>query len=239
MALPLDEPARAAIDAHVRLLMAWNESINLTALRGPEQIARSHILDSLIAVPVLAARGGRSVVDLGSGGGFPGLPLAAALPVERVALVDSIGKKARFLAVAATAVRAALDAPDAPAPEITALRERAEDLADEPEHRAGWDLVAARAVGTTAEVAELGLPLATQGGHVAMWKRDAGDGALQAEVADARRICQAAGGGAPRIVALDAASDVGLPGHCLVMVEKLRPTPDRYPRSASERRRST
>ena len=237
MALPIDDAARRAIDVHARLLIAWNAAINLTALREPEQIARSHVLDSLLAVPVLAARGPRSILDLGSGGGFPGLPLAASMPVERVGLVDSIGKKARFLGVAAAAVRAAMDAPGAPAPQIDAIAERAEDLAEEADHREGWDLVVARAVGTIAEVAELGLPLATIGGHVAMWKRHVSDGSLRAELADAARIVQAVGGAPARVVELAPAQKVGLEGHCLVVVEKRGPTPDRYPRPASERRR--
>ena len=137
--LPLDQAALTAIDSHVRLLVAWNAAINLTSLRDPEQIARNHVLDSLICVQPLAAAGPRSVLDLGSGGGFPGLPLAATLPVERVGLVDSVGKKAKFLAVAATSVRSALDAPDASAPEIAVFAERAEDLADErgPSRRLG------------------------------------------------------------------------------------------------------
>lgn len=238
LALPLDETARRAIDVHARLLIAWNAAINLTSLREPGQIARNHVLDSLLAVPVLAARGPRSVLDLGSGGGFPGLPLAAAMPVERVGLVDSIGKKARFLVVAANAVRAAMDEPGAPAPLIDAIAERAEDLAEEPDQREGWDLVVARAVGTVAEVVELGLPLARIGGHVAMWKRDAGDDALKSELAEAARVSQAAGGTSARLVALGAAAKVGLEGHCLVVLQKVRPTPDRYPRPASERRRS-
>ncbi len=80
MALPLDDAAKRAIDVHARLLIAWNAAINLTALREPAQVARNHVLDSLLAVPVLAARGPRSILDLGSGGGFPGLPLAASMP---------------------------------------------------------------------------------------------------------------------------------------------------------------
>jgi 16S rRNA (guanine527-N7)-methyltransferase len=238
MALPLDDAARRAIDAHARLLIAWNAAINLTALRDPEQIARDHVLDSLLAVPILAARGPRSVIDLGSGGGFPGLPLAASMPIERAALVDSIGKKARFLAVAAAAVRGAIDEPRAPAPAIDAIAARAEDLATEPEHRERWDLVVARAVGPVSELAEICLPLTRIGGHVAMWKREAGDGALKREVADAARIVQAAGGAPARIVPLEAAAKVGLEGHCLVVTGKVRVTPDRYPRPASERKRS-
>ena len=235
--MELARPARAAIDGHVRLLVAWNSSINLTALRRPEQIARNHVLDSLIAASAIGALRPQGLLDLGSGGGFPGLPLAAVLLTKRVALVDSIGKKARFLDVAAEAVSNALSDAGQQPPEITAVAERAEDLADQPEQREAWSVVVARAVGSVAEIAELGLPLAARGGHVVCWKRDSADGALQAEIADARRICQGTGGGTPRIIGLAAADRVGLPGHCLVVIEKRRPTPERYPRPAGERRR--
>jgi 16S rRNA (guanine527-N7)-methyltransferase len=244
--LELNEPARAAIDAHVRLLLAWNEAINLTALRTPEQIARNHVMDSLLAVDALrslAVRGrdraqALGLLDLGSGGGFPGLPLAAVLPVSKAVLVDSIGKKARFLSVAAAAVTEALGTADANPPEIVAVQERAENLADEAGYRDAADLVLARAVGSVAEVAEIALPLARVRGHVVIWKRDPGDGAVASEIEAARRISQACGGGNPRIVRLPAADRVGLAGHCLVAIGKIRPTPDRYPRSSSERRRS-
>lgn len=232
--------ARAAIDAHARLLVAWNSHINLTALRDPAGIARGHLLDSLIAVPVLRRlTGGRppSLLDLGSGAGYPGLPLSIALPARRSALVDSVGKKAAFLGAAISAVaRAMRDAGEEP-PEILVEAERAEDLADEPDHRGGWDLVVARAVGSVAEVAELGLPLAKRGGHVVAWKHDAGDGTLRRELHQAARVVQAAGGATARPVPLDRAAEVGLTGHCLVVISKRNPTPDRYPRPAGERRR--
>lgn len=230
--------ARAAIKNHVRLLLAWNAQINLTALRTPEQIARGHVLDSLVAVSALRSLGSESVLDLGSGAGFPGLPLATALPMARLALVDSIGKKARFLAVAAQSVQSTLLEAGQKAPQMTALAERAEDLADEPDHRDGWAMVVARAVGTVAEVAELGLPLVERRGHVVCWKHDSGDGTLDREIAQAARVCQAVGGAAPRKVSLPAADTVGLGGHCLVVIEKRWPTPGRYPRPAAERRRS-
>jgi 16S rRNA (guanine527-N7)-methyltransferase len=136
----------------------------------------------------------------------------------------------------------ALRAAPAPRPKIEALAERAEDLADEPDQRESWDLVVARALGTVAECAELGLPLARRGGHVVMWKRASDDPAresLDVEINHARRIVQAAGGGAIRVVALEAGGRVGLPGSCLVVVRKIRPTPDRYPRPPGERRRGT
>ena len=74
------EEQRTAIDNHVRLLLAWNRSINLTAVRDPEEVALAHVIDSLTAVTFLRERGIDRFVDLGSGGGFPGVPLAIALP---------------------------------------------------------------------------------------------------------------------------------------------------------------
>lgn len=241
-AIPLDLPAaaREAIADHVRLLIAWNAHINLSGLRGPVDIARGHVLDALVAVPELR-RLGRvdALIDLGSGGGFPGLPLVAALPVRRAAVVDSIAKKAAFLDAAAGVVADALarGAGREP-PDLGALAERAEDLADEPEHREQWDLVTARAVGTVAECAEIGLPLARRGGHVAIWKRGGDSAELRDEVARAARVVQAVGGAAARVVPLEAAERVGLPGNCLVVIRKVRRTPDRYPRPPGERRRA-
>jgi 16S rRNA (guanine527-N7)-methyltransferase len=242
LTLALDAPARAAIEAHARLLLAWNEHVNLSGLRTAEQVARGHVLDSLLAIETLRtlSRARPSLLDLGSGGGYPGLPLAVALPARRAALVDSVGKKAAFLEVAAQAVTDALRAAPPPAngpPELAVLAERAEDLAVEPDQREAWDIVTARAVGSVAEVAELGLPLVHVGGHVVCWKLAGSATPLKEELAAAARIVQAAGGGTARIVALPAAAKVGLAGHCLVVIRKARPTPGRYPRSPGERRR--
>ena len=236
----MSAPVRAALDAQARLLTAWNAAINLTALRTEELAARAHVLDSLAAVPPLRALSGvrPTLLDIGSGPGYPGLPLAIALPARRAALVDSIGKKAAFLEAVAQSAMAALRAAHQPAPEIVALRERVEDLADEADHRETWDLVTARAVGSVAEVAELGLPLTRVGGHVVAWKRDSGDGALKIEMDAARDLIRAAGGAAPQTVQLPGSERTGLHGHCLVVIAKRRPTPLRYPRPAGERKRA-
>jgi 16S rRNA (guanine527-N7)-methyltransferase len=239
LAIELTPAQRAAIEAHVRLLLTWNEHINLSGLRSPADVARGHVDDALLALPKLSelARGkSPRVLYIGSGGGFPGLPLAVVLPARRAALVDSIAKKADFLAVAGAVATAEL----ADATEITALNERVEDLADESDQRESWDLVCARAVGSVAECAEIGLPLASRGGHVVIWKRASDAPArrsLDAEIAAARRIIQAAGGAAARIAELKHGDAVGLRGACLVIVRKVRPTPDRYPRSPGERRK--
>lgn len=238
LGLELSAGARAAIDAQARLLVAWNAAINLTALRTPEQIARRHLLDSLAALPLLRRLGGQSLLDLGSGGGYPGLPLAVALPAARCALVDSVAKKASFLDVAARAAAEAMKQAGEQPPLFAALAERAEDMADEPDQREAWQLVVARAVGPLAEVVELSVPLLTVGGHLLAWKRRSADGGLGRELTAARRVLQAVGASAPRTERPTGLDELGLAEHVLIVVRKLRPTPERYPRPAGERRRA-
>jgi 16S rRNA (guanine527-N7)-methyltransferase len=224
--------------------LAWNDAINLTALRLPDLIARGHVLDSLagarpverVLAKTAAARSG-SILDLGSGGGFPGLPLAFAVGARDCALVDSVNKKAAFLRTAsASASAACIEAGEEP-PIVDVLADRSEDLAEEPRHRAGWSVVVARAVGSMAEVAELGLPLLAIGGHLVAWKRDA-HGELRHELDAAHATIAAVGGNPPRVERVDSAGRVGLKDHVLVIVRKARPTPERYPRQPAERRRA-
>jgi 16S rRNA (guanine527-N7)-methyltransferase len=222
LALRLDTRTRRAIDDHVRLLMAWNRAINLTAVRDPVAIAIRHVADSLSGVSVLRRARSSSLLDLGSGGGFPGLPLALAVPIERTLLVDSVGKKTHFLDVAVEALGVGERVTVAPA--------RAENLAAERAHREQWSAVTARAVGTLADVLELAFPLLAPGGLVLAWK-----GALEwPEVAAAERAITALGGGGVEIVEGPLPD---LPGHRLVVITKRGPTPGSFPREPAVRRR--
>lgn len=220
--LTLAPEARQAIDDHVRLLLAWTGSINLTSIRDPAEVARLHVLDSLTAVVPLRRRGIASFVDLGSGGGLPGIPLAVALPADRALLVESVRKKAGFLDVAVPALgltnRVAVEA------------QRVEALARDPRDRERWPAVTARAVAALAELAELAFPLLAPGGVLVAWKR----GAIEAEIEDAAAMLDGLGGG--RIEVVDAGLS-GLPGHRLVIVEKTGRTDSTWPRDPAVRRR--
>jgi 16S rRNA (guanine527-N7)-methyltransferase len=236
LGLTLSSDARAAIDGHVRLLLAWNAAINLTAIRDPADVAVRHVLDSLTALPILAGRNVRRLVDLGSGGGFPGLPLAAAANLERVRLVESVAKKARFLETVVAAAGLADRA------EVLALR--AEALAVDRARTARWDAVTARAVAPLAELVELAFPLLAPGGCLIAWKsasalegRDAELPATERAIAaidpDARiEIERAVPAPAPRSLA-------ALADHRLVIVTRSeRPITGRWPRDPAARRRS-
>ena len=222
LGLVLDPPARAAIDGHARLLLAWTAAINLTAIREPTAVATGHVVDSLTAVRWLRASDAVRVLDVGSGGGYPGLPIAAALPAAAVTLLEPIAKKATFLRTVVEATGLAV--------RVAVVTARAEDLAADPDRRATWSTVTARAVGPTADLVELAFPLLARGGALVVWKR----GDLDAELAAARRTIDALGGGTLEVhdVAVD-----GLPGHRLVVATRTGRVPDQYPRDAAARRR--
>lgn len=204
-------------------------------------MARLHVADSLAALPLLSTMPHATMLDLGSGGGFPGLALAAALPAVRVTLVESVGKKSAFLQTAIDALElgwpagVALGATAGATGGIGAQRigvvgARAETLVP-----GAWDVVTARAVGSLADLVEVGLALLGPGGHLLAWKR----GDLRAEVAAGARAAAGLGGSVPRWhphpPALIAAA--GLEGHGIVVVRKAAPTPPGFPRDPAARAR--
>jgi 16S rRNA (guanine527-N7)-methyltransferase len=220
--IELEPAARRAIDEHVRLLLAWTTAINLTAIRDPAEVAIAHVIDSLSAVPLLRPRGVDAFLDLGSGGGYPGLPLAAALPDVRATLVDATAKKARFLAVVAEATGLAA--------RVSVLAARGEELAADPAHRGRWPVVTARAVASLADLVELAFPLLSPDGALIAWKR----GDVRAESIAATRATDALGGGSLELhdVTVD-----GLAGHKLVVVTSAGRVPPGFPRDPATRRR--
>ena len=222
LGLTLTAAARDAIDGHVRLLLAWTVAINLTAIREPAAVATSHVVDSLSGLPVLRERGVDRWIDLGSGGGYPGLPLAAAYPAARALLLEPIAKKARFLSVVSTATGLAETVEAAPV--------RAEALAADPRHRGRWPAVVARAVAPLPELIELAVPLLARGGCLIAWKR----GEITDELAAADRALAALGGGTIEVRDVSVA---GLDGHRLVIATRGGEVPAAYPRDPGTRRR--
>ncbi|MBX3028577.1 MAG: class I SAM-dependent methyltransferase [Chloroflexi bacterium] len=226
---------RGAIEDHLRLLLAWNAHVNLTAIRDPVDAMRLHVLDALSAVPVISDRLSvvGSLADIGSGGGMPGLPLGLALGVERVTLIESVGRKARFL----DAVAGLVECRPGHGTRVEVAATRAEDLAAGP-GRATWDVVTVRAVGTMREIVELALPLTRVGGLVVCWKRERADGepspSLAAEIDEARPLIGQLGGDPPTLLPVVLED---LPDHRLVVVRKTAATPRPFPRPPAERRR--
>jgi 16S rRNA (guanine527-N7)-methyltransferase len=204
------------------LLIERNTTVNLTAITEPLAIARKHFLDSLTALAVRRWTGRERVIDVGSGAGFPGLALRIARPELRVTLVESVGKKARFIEEVVGAL--AVDG-------VEVRNARAESLVEEK--RATYDVGTARAIGTLGAVMEYLLPFLRVGGDAIAWK-----GRLDAELPGARRAIAALGGELASITTTAALGvDDVLPGRALVVVRKIRPTPPRFPRTAAEAKR--
>lgn len=217
--IALSERQLEQFAAYANALDAWNQRVNLTAVIGPEAVQTRHFLDSLsCALPVLAllnGDGAPTAIDIGSGAGFPGLPLAIAFPNLRMVVLEATAKKAQFLEHVVARLRL---------PTVTALPGRAEELARREEHRDVYDLAFARALAPLPVALELCLPFVRPGGRLVLPRGS--DLAAQLETGhDAARELSARLH-PPLPVAIE-----GLPANrTLVVAEKLAPTNARYPR---------
>ena len=197
-------------------LARWNERVNLTSISEWEAVQSRHFLDSLSAALALSPQmlQSGSFIDVGSGGGFPGLPLKLAFPGMRGTLLEATAKKTAFLAH----LSEILELED-----ISVRTGRAETLAHEAEMREAFDMALARAVAEVATLAELTLPFVRVGGIVVMHKKaDIAD-----ELEQAQGAIETLGGRLREVL------PVTLPGldeRALVVLEKQHPTPERYPR---------
>jgi 16S rRNA (guanine527-N7)-methyltransferase len=197
-------------------LARWNERVNLTSITEWEAVQSRHFLDSLSAALALSPQmlQSSSFIDVGSGGGFPGLPLKLAFPGMRGTLLEATAKKTAFLAH----LSETLELED-----ISVRTGRAETLAHEAEMREAFDMALARAVAEVATLAELTLPFVRVGGIVVMHKKaDIAD-----ELEQAQGAIETLGGRLREVL------PVTLPGldeRALVVLEKQHPTPERYPR---------
>lgn len=222
--LPLATDQVAMCERYAHELIERNTSVNLTAITELDAIATKHFLDSFTACAVRVWTGRERIVDVGSGAGFPGLALRIAMPRTTLMCVESVGKKSHFLQD--TIALLGLSG-------VEVRNERAETLAHATDHRAAYDVGTARAVGTLAACAEYLLPFLRIGGDAIVWK-----GKVDAELPPARKALASLGG---EIAAITSTVQLGvddvLPGRSLVVMRKLKASPERYPRASAEARR--
>jgi 16S rRNA (guanine527-N7)-methyltransferase len=213
--LNLTDEQLAQFAVYEALLLEWNERIALTAIRAPRAIRIRHFLDSLSCATVTGPLDGQLLIDVGSGAGFPGLPLKILYPAVRLTLVDSVAKKTRFLELVVSELGLR---------EVVVIADRAEALGQEAAHREQYDWVVARAVAELRVLAEYLLPLARVGGFALAQKGDS----ARTESAAATQVAAILGGGEVTI------TPIYLPetdqAHNLVVIPKIRPTPAHYPR---------
>lgn len=215
----LDAKQLQAFHDYMDELAAARPRLRLTALTDPEAIQRRHFLEPLALLAAIEAVAplGERAVDIGSGAGFPSLPIKIVRPRLRLTLVESHGKRAAFLEDVAR--RLGLEG-------VTVVNARAEDAARRPEHREAYDLALARAVAPLPVLVELALPFLRTDGLLATPK---GSGARR-EVREAEAALAALGGSVESIRPLEAPGAPTPP--TLILVRKVSATPDRFPRRA-------
>ena len=198
-----------------RELLGWNEKFNLTAIRDVDGIRTKHFLDSFSCVLAWKETPPRRLIDIGTGAGFPGIPLKILYPSMRLTLVESVGKKANFCRHMLATLK--LEGTEV----ITA---RAEDVGQMLAHREAYDWAVARAVANLPVLAEYLLPLVQVGGAVLAQKGSSGP----AETHKAEKALKILGGQTRQLL------PVTLPGvtdeRFLVVVDKVAATPPQYPR---------
>ncbi|MCL4516192.1 MAG: 16S rRNA (guanine(527)-N(7))-methyltransferase RsmG [Firmicutes bacterium] len=198
-------------------LMDWNKRINLTAIREEREIVQKHFVDSLTCLQAAPFPAGSRVIDVGSGAGFPGVPLKIARPDLAVTLLDSLQKRVAFLEHLRE--KLGLDG-------ILVVHGRAEDLAHSPLHRESYDVATARAVARLRVLAEYVLPFVRVGGTFIAQKGPEAEAELEEALAAFKKL----GGEFRRIKKLALPHEAG--DRNLVVIEKVSPTPSNLPRKA-------
>jgi 16S rRNA (guanine527-N7)-methyltransferase len=211
----LTEDQLNAAHRYADLLVEWNQKISLTSITDSEGIRIKHFLDSFSCRQVMDGTAVNRVIDVGTGAGFPGLPLKLLYPQMHLSLVDSVAKKTSFLTDAVKKLQLS---------DVTVITERAEVLGQMSLHREEYDWALARAVAGMQVLVEYLLPLVKVGGYLLAQKGET----AEMELSEAETAIQTLGGETHSI------TEVNLPGvgdqRFLVVIKKVIPTPGKFPR---------
>ncbi len=204
-----------AFDVYAAELSAWNQRFNLTAITDPDEVRIKHFLDSLTCLLAMGRSPAGRIVDIGTGAGFPGLPLKILCPRLSLTLIESVEKKADFCHHMVDVLGLS---------RVEVLHARAETVAHLPAHRASYDWAVARAVAALPVLLEYLLPFLRVGGAAVAQKGDT----APAEVASADEALQLLGGAVERLIPVELPQVVEK--RYLVVVSKVAATPEGYPR---------
>ena len=196
-------------------ILEYNQHVNLTSITDPEEFITKHYLDSASISSLSEFQDAGTIIDVGTGGGFPGVPLAVLFPEKKFTVEDSLQKRIRVIQDLLS--RAGIE-------NVEAVHARAEDLGKDPVHREQYDLCISRAVSRMSVLAEYCLPFVKPGGFFISYKGSD----LEKELGEGKKAVQVLGG------EIDRVQPAGVEGmqHQFVVVKKVKYTPKKYPRKA-------
>jgi 16S rRNA (guanine527-N7)-methyltransferase len=217
LGIALTDKQKQQFDKFYELLVEWNKVMNLTGITEYEEVNEKHFVDSLSIVKALDMKSVKSVIDVGTGAGFPGIPLKIAFPHLKVVLLDSLNKRINFL----NTVIAELGLTD-----IKTIHGRAEDYAKQTEYREKFDLCVSRAVANLSTLSEYCLPYVSADGLFVPYK----SGEIDEELENSKKAVKILGGKIENVVKFQ------LPGteigRSFVKIRKISNTNKKYPRKA-------
>ncbi len=212
-----DQKAIERLNLYGNLLLEWNEKINLTAITEPEEVVVKHFYDCLLFLKNVDLPTGASVIDVGTGAGFPGIVLKIARPDIKLTLLDSLNKRINFL----NEVLKALNL------EAETIHARAEEGGQNKLLREKFDFATARAVARLNVLSEYCMPFVKVGGHFVALK---GPAAKQ-EAEEAQKAISLLGGEKPKIICENLTEDEQ---RCFCIIKKISQTPTKYPRNSAK-----
>jgi 16S rRNA (guanine527-N7)-methyltransferase len=215
--ITLSQEQISQFQTYYELLVEWNRFMNLTAITEFEEVMLKHFVDSLALGKALSVEKISRMIDVGTGAGFPGIPLKIVYPQLDVVLMDSLNKRVNFLKEVIEKLGLS---------GITAVHGRAEDLARKPEYREQFDLSVSRAVANLASLSEYCLPFTKVGGYFIPYK----SGQIEEELEAGKKAVSVLGGSVKEVVKFQ------LPNsemdRSLIVIQKVRETGKKYPRKA-------
>lgn len=216
--ITLDDNQLKKFEIYMQLLLEYNSHTNITAITEPSQIAVKHFLDSLILLKAIEIKPGNQIIDVGTGAGFPGMPLKILVPDIKLTLLDSLNKRIKFLELLSKGIGV----------EAQITHKRAEEAGSDKAYRQTYNLAVSRAVASLNILVEYCLPFVRIGGYFAAMKGPD----VEQELTNAKSAIKTLGGGSIKVQKFELPDSKGK--RSIILIKKEKATPDEYPRNSQK-----